>query len=312
MIFSALAGACLLGSGGRAGAPPILNDPYAIFAAARTRWETARYPAQLSYTVGVTVSRRGVTSQAHYHSYYDSLVNRINVTAVSDEEIAHPYTPHGINVFFSPFGAHIPLSSPEHTFDYLGVPVLAPNYSFGISTYVPHSPDANSAELVAEIRREFCDPPPIRKPAPHSGLKIIASIDVIRRSYIITLNGVTALNGHRDYDLTLRPIRDPGRYRLRQLWIDTGSFATDKLVSQGNFTQGGMTGVRWTVLFRAVDGVQYVASEHTEQPFVVTRRAYDWATVAFADITSNRIPPIMQISDFAVNEQSGVPPLTEP
>ncbi len=309
MMFLALAGVCLMGS---APAPPILNDPYAIFAAARTHWETANYPSQLSYTVGVSVSRHGVASEAHYHSYYDSLVNRVNVTAVSDEEIAHPYTPHGISVFFSPFGAHIPLSSPENTFDYLGVPLLAPNYSFGISTYVPRDPAANSAELVAEIRREFCDPPPVKRQAPDSGLKTIASIDVVRRSYIITLNGITALNGHKDYDLTLRPIRDPGRYRLRQIWIDTGSFATDKLISQGNFTEGGMTGVQWTVLFHQVNGVSYLASERTEQPFVISRRAYDSATIAFTNITTKRIPAIMQMSDFAVNEQTAVPPLTEP
>lgn len=308
-MYLALAGACLMGS---APAAPILNDPYAIFAAARTHWEIANYPSQLSYTVGISVSRHGVTSEAHYHSYYDSLVNRVNVTAVSDEELAHPYTPHGISVFFSPFGAHIPLSSPEHTFDYLGVPVLTPNYSFGISTYVPHSAEANSAQLVAEIRREFCDPPPARKPVPDSGLKTIASIDVVRRSYIITLNGITALNGHQDYDLTLRPIRDPGHYRLRRLWIDTGSFATDKLISQGNFTQGGMTEVQWTVLFHQVDGVPYLASERTDQPFVLSRRSYDSATIAFTDITAKRISPIMQMSDFAINEQTGVPPLTEP
>jgi hypothetical protein len=309
MMYLALAGACLMGS---APAAPILHDPYAIFAAARTHWEIANYPSQLSYTVGVSVSRRGVTSEAHYHSYYDSLVNRVNVTAVSDEELAHPYTPHGISIFFSPFGAHIPLSSPEHTFDYLGVPLLAPNYSFGISTYVPRDPDANSAELVAEIRRDFCDPPPVKRPMPDSGLKTIANIDVVRRSYIITLNGITALNGHKDYDLTLRPIRDPGRYRLRQLWIDTGSFATDKLISQGNFTEGGMTGVQWTVLFHQVNGVSYLASERTEQPFVISRRAYDSATIAFTDITTKRIPPIMQMSDFALNEQTALPPLTEP
>jgi hypothetical protein len=310
MMYLALAGACLMGSGVLAA--PILNDPYAIFAVARTHWEIANYPSQLSYTVGVTVTRHGVTSEAHYHSYYDSLVNRVNVTAVSDEEFAHPYTPHGISVFFSPFGAHIPLSSPEHTFDYLGVPLLAPNYSFGISTYVPHNPDANSAKLVAEIRREFCDPPPVKSPAPDSGLKTIANIDVVRRSYIIMLNGITALNGHKDYDLTLRPIRDPGRYRLRQLWIDTGSFATDKLISQGNFTDGGMTGVQWTVLFHQVNGVSYLTSERTEQPFVISRRSYDSATIAFTNITPKRIPSITQISDFAINEQSGAPPLTEP
>jgi hypothetical protein len=299
-----------MGSDGTA--RPILKDPYAIFAAARTRWETARYPAQLSYTVAVTVVRRGIESEAHYHSYYNSVANGVTVAGVSDEEVANPYTPHGIDTFLNLFGGRIPLSSPQHTFDYLGVPVLSPNYSFGISTYTPHNAGANEAELVAEIRREFCDPPPVDRPPLDSGLKTIATVEVIRRSYIITLSGITPLNGHKDYDLVLRPIRDPGHYRLRQIWIDTQSFATDKLISQGNFSQGGMTGVPWTVLFQAIDGVQYIASEHTEQPFVLTRRTYDSATVTFTAIIAKLIPPIMQLSTFAVDRETGVPPLTEP
>jgi hypothetical protein len=310
MIFLALAGACLAGSG--APPPPALTDPYAIFAAARTHWETARYPSQVSYTVAVTVRHNGTNSEAHYHSYYDSVENRVDVNAVSDEEIAHPYTPHGIDVFFTPFGAHIPLSSPERTFDYLGVPVLAPNYSFGIASSVPHAPDANNLELVAEIRREFCDPAPSKNAPPDSGLKTIASIEIVRRAYIIELNGLTRINGHADYDLGLRPISDPGRYRLREVWVDAQTFATDRLVSQGNFTEGGMTGIRWTVDFRDINGAMYVASETTTQSFTVARRAYDSAAIAFTDLRSHRAPPIMRISNFAVNEESGVPALREP
>lgn len=40
-----------------------LNDPYAIFAKARERLETARYPAQISYEVVITV-RKGATTSA--------------------------------------------------------------------------------------------------------------------------------------------------------------------------------------------------------------------------------------------------------
>jgi hypothetical protein len=296
-------------------APPIvLSDPYAVFAAARGRWESARYPAQIAYTVKVTVSRRGIASVAHYHSYYDAIANRVNVVAVSDEEIDHPYTPHGINTFFSPFGLHIPLSSPQHTFDYLGVPVLSPNYSFGINTYVPHAADdVNSEDLVRQIRREFNDPAPPRRRVPESaGLKTIASIEVIRRAYVITLDPLTGVGGHTDYHLHLRPLRDPGRYRLRELWVDTRSFVTDKLVTQGNFARGGMTGVPWMIVFRQINGAPYIESEHTDASFIIERHSYDTATVAFESITPYRVSAFMQLSTFTINPQTGVPPLTEP
>src|SRR5690348_16928574 len=115
MIALALAGACLTGTAQHAPAV-LLKDPYAIFAAARTHWEIARYPSQLSYAVGISVTKNGVVSEAHYHSYYDSLTNHISVNAVSDEELAHPYTPHGINIVANVLGGSIPLSAPERTF----------------------------------------------------------------------------------------------------------------------------------------------------------------------------------------------------
>jgi hypothetical protein len=85
----------------------LLTDPYAIFAQARERWESARYPSQLAYDVVVSVTRRGVNTAAHYHLYYDAQANSVKVNAVSDEELAHPYTPHGINTFFNVFGGSL-------------------------------------------------------------------------------------------------------------------------------------------------------------------------------------------------------------
>ena len=311
MISLALAGACLAASG--APGKAVQADPYAIFATARAQWETARYPSQVSYTIAITVTHNGRISAAHYHSYYDSVENRVDVNAISDEEVANPYTPHGISVFFQPpIGPHIPLSSPERTFDYLGVPVLAPNYSFGIANFAPRAPDANDPELIAEIRRKFCDPAPSRNAPPDSGLKTIASVEIVRRTYVIELNGIIQIGGHRDYDLRLRPISDPGRYRLREVWVDAQTFATDKLVSQGNFTQGGMTGITWTVDFRQINGAPYLASESTTQSFRLTRRAYDSATITFTDVTPKRALPIMRIASFTVNRESGVPALLEP
>jgi hypothetical protein len=285
----------------------LLTDPYAIFAQARERWESARYPQQLAYDVVVRVTHQGIASSAHYHLYYDSMADSVKVNATSDEELAHPYTPHGINTFFNFFGGMIPMSSPQHTFDYIGVPVLAPNYSFGIAPYLPASPEVNSQELVQEIRREFHDPAKSQNVSAPSGLRTIASVDVIRRRYIINLNGTATVDGHEDYDLRLRPVRDPGAYRLREVWIDTQTFATDRLESQGNFVTGGMTGVPWTVTFRQSDGAPYIQSEETTQSFTVDRRAYDGATVSFENIRSQHIPPYAALMGFG-----GAQALTEP
>lgn len=278
----------------------LLTDPYAIFAQARERWESARYPAQLAYDVVVSVTHSGAASASHYHLYYDARDNSVKVNAVSDEELAHPYTPHGINTFFNLFGGSIPLSAPEHTFDYLGVPMLAPNYSFGIASYIAPSTTVDSAELVREIRQQFHDPS--RPPTPAAGtsqLKTIASVEVVRRHYIIAINGTALIDGHQDYDLRLQPVRDPGDYRLREVWIDTQTFATDRLISQGNFVRGGMTGVPWTVTFRQHDGTAYIASESTTQSFRLDRRAYDSATVSFENVRSARIPGYASLMGFA-------------
>lgn len=282
----------------------LLTDPYAIFAQARERWESARYPSQIAYDVAVNVTHAGVSSSAHYHLYYDAQSNNVRVNPVSDEELAHPYTPHGMK--FGLFGGAIPLGSPEHTFDYLGVPSLAPNYSFGIAPYV--APRAmTSEELVREIRSEFHDP--AKKPQQTgSSLPTIATVDVVRRRYVIDLNGITTIDGHSDYDLRLQPVRDPATYRLREVWINTQDFATDRLAAQGNFTYGGMTSVPWTVDFRDVGGAPYIASESTRESFKLDRRAYDTATITFADVRIGHMPPYMGIATFS----SGEPPLTEP
>lgn len=91
------------------------------------------------------------------------------------------------------------------------------------------------------------------------------------------------------------------------MWIDTQTFATDKLVSQGNFEQGGMTGVPWTVTFRQLGGVPYIASELTTQSFRLDRRAYDTAAVSFENVRPARIPGYASLMGFA-----GGDALTEP
>jgi hypothetical protein len=293
----------------------VIADPYAIFAAARQHWQSAVYPKQISYGIAVTVTRSGVTSQAHYHAAYDAVENRVHVTPVSDEELAHPYTPHGINFTYSLFGGAIPASSPQRTFDYLGVPVLAPDYSFGIvPTGTPPNTTQDPMELVREIRTEFHDPfPPKRRAAQDGGLKTIALVVVAHRQYKITLDGTQAVDGHADYHLLLEPVSDPATYRLREMWVETSTYDVDRVITAGNFTAPDLEGVRWETNFRDIAGTPYIATETALSGFSLDRRPYDTATVAFTDIAPADNGFILSsMAPFATNSQTAPPVLIEP
>jgi hypothetical protein len=55
----------------------------------------------------------------------------------------------------------------------------------------------------------------------------IATVSAVDRAYDITLAGVVTVRGRPCYHLRLRPLRDPQKYPLRDLWVDT---ATDDVV----------------------------------------------------------------------------------
>lgn len=126
------------------------------------------------------------------------------------------------------------------------------------------------------------------------------------------MKGFAEIDGHNDYDLVLRPVTEPEEYRLREVWVNAHTFATDRLMSQGNFMVGGVTQVPWLVTFKQIDGATYVQSEQTKQSFSLERHAYDSASVSFENIATASIPSWAQISKFEWNRETGVPPLTEP
>ena len=267
-------------------AMPPQTDPYTIYARARAVWETARYPHFLSYTVDVRVSEGGRPKTNHYHLSYDSQENKVTVNPVSDEESAHPHTvPPGPKLGF--FG--LPLGKPEPRTDLLGVPQLAPNYSFGIARYVPGSAPAGM-DLVREIRAEFHDPAPLRT-APPNGLKEIANVQAVSKTYTMSLSGIETIDGHPDYHLLLQPVREPKRYRLRELWIDERTYFTDRLRSDGNFVSGPGPGVAWTVNFAQNNGAPYIASETADGVLAYPGAVYGEVSISFEDVRAAQSPP---------------------
>lgn len=261
------------------GVPPQTN-PYTIYSRARSVWEAARYPHFVSYTVDVRVSEAGRWKSNHYHLTYDAQENKVIVNPVSDEELAHPHhVPPGIRPL-SFFGLSV--GKPESRTDLLGVPDLAPNYSFGIAKYVPQQ-ELTGMALVKEIRSEFHDPAPRATAAP-DGLKEIANVEAVSRTYTMSLAGIETIDGHPDYHLTLQPVREPKRYRLRDLWIDEQTYFTDRLRSDGNFVSGPGPGIMWTVNFAQIAGAPYVSSESAEGLLAYRGAVYAGASVRFEDV----------------------------
>jgi hypothetical protein len=288
--------AVVLAVGALAATP--LQDPYSIFARARAVWTAQHYPAYLSYTIAVHVTEHGVDKSKHYHLTYDAQNDAIDVNAVSDEEHAAPPVPSGFFWHLQPRRqGHVlfdkKVGNPGDAVDYLGVPKLAPTYSFGMKAHAGTENGRNDDALVAQIRQEFNDPMPPAKNdelASHGKLKSIASVTSRARAYTIRLTGTEPLGGRDCYHLLLQPNGDPRDLRLREAWIDTQTFETRQLLSAGNFT--GST-VPWLITFEDVGGALYISSEVAQAPVGVGEHRYERASISFESISQTGRPARM-------------------
>lgn len=259
-------------------------NPYEIYARARRYVETQRYPGMLEYTVVVHVTEGGRERVERYQCGYNAYAGTISFDPVSDYEKTHPYMPHGINV-----GVLIwQVGKPEPPVDYLGVPDFAPNYSFGLGsaplTPLPRTP--TPAELVREIRAELHDPDPRATPIPSPSpsatpaLREIATVVGWLHFYDITLAGIEDVDGSPAYDLKLRPLREPHKYRLRELWVDKATFAPRKLIEAIDFVDGPGTAVPWSVTFQNLGGALYVDRQTALAPMNYRGLEYTSASVS--------------------------------
>lgn len=266
-------------------------NPYQIFAQARAVWSAQRYPGVVHYTVRVSGTHEGQTQVRHYHEYWTPDTGSIIVQPpLSDEQLADPYKPSsGVNFMGWNIGGPRTGTGVRDVFD---VPSLAPNYSFGVAVYQPES-QLTPAQIVEQVRREYHDPAPQKVSALEmkSGLKTIAVVTSAARDYRITLAGEQAVDGHADYHLTLQPLTDPGKYRLRDAWIDEKNFLTDRLRVAGNFQDAAMASVPWIVNYRTIGGATYVSDETAQAPLNgVHGRMYDAFSVSFEDLGSGKKP----------------------
>jgi hypothetical protein len=273
-------------------------DPYQIFANARQYWMQQRYPTELQYQVAVDIVEGGKERVEHYDTTYDAVNNVVHVDPMSDYERDHPVKPSGFN--FSLFGA-LAVNKPLQPVDFLGFPRLRPNYSFGMAPFVPApSPTPfNDMALVEQIRKEFHDPNPHKKkPAPSASpsLPEIATVIAQNRDYTITLLGTDTIDSHACYHLGLKPVHDPGRYRIREAWVDESTFAPWQLKDSLNFVSGPGTTVPWTIRFADIAGAHYIAEEKADAPMSVDGEIYTQASVRFESIVASGKPTHIELA----------------
>jgi hypothetical protein len=260
-------------------APPPSSDPYEIYDRAREAWRSQTYPDDIQYRTTIHVSEGSKDEQDHYNGEA-SIADGIRVASVSDEELATPHRATGVNfkvnVEFSwnknaggntgslQMDAHRKESSP----DYLGVPLISPEYSFGLGpSRQPEPPSQQEAT-------------PLKGAPPN-----IATVIAIEHPYAITLLGTEVVGGAYAYHLRLQPHLYPAKYRLRDLWVDVYTYAVLKLVTQGNFTGSPMDAIPWEVTFQDIGGATYIDKEKAEAPLAFRGdRTFTTAIVSFSDI----------------------------
>lgn len=245
-------------------------DADQIFARARGVWATQSVPSYLEYTVTTTVSRSGHAMTNHYAAACYCERNQMLVDKVSDEQIAHAPTPHGVTFSFgftigfgdgSGGGGRETIGKtldPPQLPDPLGVPVLSPLYSFGM-------------QLAA----------PVAKDEPATKLPVIATTNTNLRHYTIVLVGENDVDGRSAYHLVLQPLSLPHTYRLRDLWIDEGTFATLQARVGANFTDDWFNDRPWTIHFSDDLGFEHIAYEESDEPVTLHGKTFDSVKISF-------------------------------
>ena len=273
-----------------AAAPPSSGDAYAIYDRAREVWSHERYPDPLAYRITVRVDEGAKREEQHYRA--ETIAGGVRVNGVSDAEQQAPHEAKGVNfrvTYTLGWEVHsgggsetrtIDADRKESSPDYLGVPLLSPEYSFGL----------NPAREVA--------PAPSPGAAAGTQPRTIATVITIDRSYDVTLAGTEMLGGIAAYHLRLRPRFDPERFRLRDLWVDRSTYAVLEATVAGNFTNSPGKDVPWSVTFRNAGGATYIDTERALAPLVYKHdRTFTHAAIVFDEIGPPPNLPLLPVID---------------
>jgi hypothetical protein len=156
-------------------------------------------------------------------------------------------------------------------------PQIAPDSAFGLAParFVDSQwpGEQYTAPKVALVGTETASPTAAPTPTPiataapsplQTPLRELVRVEAISHDYHIELAGTERLNDTDVYHLTLTPLRDPRVYRLRDLWIDSTTFATLQIALDGLFDGEPYDDARWLVTYIDLDGHRYIQQIRTD------------------------------------------------
>jgi hypothetical protein len=288
VIFGAVALAALLDTAPAASSPsPALTPADATFAAARRARSESAYAHYAVYATVVAFRHDGHQIVSTWDTVEDMRRRLVHAHSLAREEAAHPHVPHGTNfgVGVGPAGILPPgvmppkgkTMNPEPTNDPIGQLSFAVDQDFGLAlTAPPITASANMSDVASAV----------------STLPKIGRTGTVARTYDVTDLGDLSENGVALHHLGLRPLHDPRRYRLRELWLDAKSSLPVRAIVAGIGNRGPLDAIDWRVEFKQLEGGTYIARETALTPVLSDGGRLDDVTVTFTDLrATNRLTP---------------------
>ncbi|MBD5657417.1 MAG: hypothetical protein IAI50_19875, partial [Candidatus Eremiobacteraeota bacterium] len=242
-----------------------------IFARTRVAFAARAYPSTIKYGIRISGFRNGAWAGRTYDAFEQWPERSVVARSISEEEAANPYKPSMFaKSILQNFGPPSAQSGGPQGPHILGFPELAVSYAFGLTprTTLTTAPAATDA-----------------------GLRTIGTVRAVARTYDVRLAGEESIDGSACWHLTLRPLGNPGTYRVRDLWVDERSYQTRKLVTDGNFTRKETGSGLWTVSYVQSGDAWYLASEISQGPVNDDLR-YDHVAVQFVGVTADPHEPL--------------------
>jgi hypothetical protein len=182
--------------------------------------------------------------------------------------------------------------------------MIAPPPSIGYSTiFNPERADDPIGQLTLAVDQDFglaIDAARIAATTDMSALSASVTVlprigrsGAIARTYEVTDLGEAVEDGVALHHLGLRPLNDPYRNRLRELWLDAKTSLPVRAVVAGIGDRRPLDAVSWRVDFAQLEGGTYVARETALAPIDYGKAGtlYD-VTITFAELRpTNHLTP---------------------
>jgi hypothetical protein len=265
-VLAALVTVLALGAAPEPAASPSAPDANAIFDNARKAWASGAYPRYAEYLAVVSFHNGTHFIRRSWDTTEDIRTGYLYSHAFSREELAHPKTPHGINV-------NIPFLKLNKEFvpDPIGQVAFAIDQDYG---------------LAPGERRFTATSSSARLDAQRSALPIIGRTGTVARDYAVRLIETNTDAQGTEYHLGLEPLRDPIHHRLRELWVDGATWLPEEAIVDGISNGAELSKVRWRIEYRQIQGATYIARETALAPVdYFGRTVLRDITIAFDEVT---------------------------